>query len=71
MARNVAAVETLPCACRKSSSGALAARVISENDRSPPRMTWPCRARPEARLAATEPTPAIAMAPSAMQVMNT
>ena len=71
MARSVAAAESLPCVRRKASSGFVASLVTSVNDRSPPRMTWPCLASPDARLAATEPTPAMAMLPSAMQVTNT
>src|SRR5208282_818950 len=44
---------------------------MSEKARSPPRITWPALAIPSARLAATEPTPAIARTPSAMQAMKT
>ena len=37
------------------------------NDRSPPRMTRPSRSMPSVRLRENEPTPAIAITPSAMQ----
>src|SRR5215831_14514983 len=56
---------------RYAASPALASRRLRENARSPPRMTRPSRARPSASPDATEPTPAIAMTPSAMQAMNT
>ena len=61
----------LPVRSRKARSAASASRWISEKARSPPRMTRPSRARPSARLPANEPTPAIAMTPSAMQAMKT
>jgi len=71
IARMVAAAETLPRRSRKARSAALASRWISENARSPPRMVRPSRAKPSVRLFANEPTPAIAITPSATQAMNT
>src|SRR5262249_39213005 len=44
---------------------------MSEKARSPPRITRPALPMPSLRLAATEPTPAIAKTPSAMQAMKT
>src|SRR5215472_14063144 len=44
---------------------------MSENATSPPRMTWPSRASPSARLSADEPMPAMAPTPRAMQARNT
>src|ERR1700756_2886749 len=44
---------------------------MSEKARSPPRITRPAFPMPSLRLAATEPTPAIAKTPSAMQAMKT
>ena len=75
MARMVAASETRPpCATwrsRNARSSRPASRRLSENERSPPRITRPSRARPSMRAEATELTPAIAITPSAMQAMNT
>ena len=71
MARMVAALETLPCSSRNARSFGESSRWISVNARSPPKMTWPWRANPSAKLAASEPTPAIAIEPSAIHVMNT
>src|SRR5215831_7328041 len=44
---------------------------MSEKARSPPRITRPALPMPSVRLPATEPTPAIAKTPSAMQAMKT
>src|SRR5580658_7446922 len=44
---------------------------MSEKETSPPRIAWPAVAMPSARLAATEPTPEIAITPSTMQAMKT
>src|SRR6516225_127698 len=44
---------------------------MSEKARSPPRITRPALPMPSVRLAATEPTPAIAETPSAIQAMKT
>ena len=71
MARNVAATETSPRERRKAISSGLASRWISEKAASPPSSVRPSRASPSLRLAATEPTPAIAITPSAMQAMKT
>ena len=60
-----------PRRSRNARSSAPASRRLSENARSPPRMTRPSRASPSASPAATEPMPAIAITPSAMQAMNT
>ena len=46
-------------------------RWISEKERSPPSIARPSRASPSTRPWANEPTPAIAVTPSAMQAMNT
>jgi hypothetical protein len=71
MVGSVATTETAPCAPRKARSLSFASRWTSEKARSPPRITPPARERPSARLCATEPTPAIAMTPSAMQATKT
>ena len=71
MTRSAAATETWPRARRKASSSGLASRWISENATSPPSNVRPSRVKPSLRLAATEPTPAIAITPSAMQAMKT
>ena len=71
MPRKVAAIETAPRARRNATSSGLASRWIRENARSPPSNVRPSRANPSPRLAATEPTPAIAITPSAMQAMKT
>ena len=55
----------------KARSLSLASRWTSEKARSPPRITRPAREMPSARLCATEPTPAMAMTPSAMQATKT
>src|SRR5215831_19451044 len=44
---------------------------MSEKARSPPRITRPALPMPSVRLPATEPTPAIAKTPSAIQAMKT
>jgi hypothetical protein len=56
---------------RKARSLSLASRWISAKDKSPPRISWPALETPSTRPAATEPTPAIASTPSAMQAMKT
>ena len=71
MTRSAAATETWPRARRKAISSGLASRWISENATSPPSNVRPSRVKPSLRLAATEPTPAIAITPSAMQAMKT
>ncbi len=71
MARMVAATELRPRASMNDRSAALASRRLSENATSPPRITRPSRASPSASPDATEPTPAIAITPSAMQATNT
>ena len=71
MPRRVAATETSPRERRNATSSGLASRWISENATSPPSSVRPSRASPSPRLAATEPTPAIAITPSAMQAMKT
>ena len=71
MTRSAAATETWPRARRKASSSGLASRWISEKATSPPSSVRPSRVKPSLRLAATEPTPAIAITPSAMQAMKT
>ncbi len=71
IARMVAVSDKVPRLSRKARSFGVASRWISENDRSPPRITRPCRDNPSVRLAASELTPAIAMQPSAMQAMKT
>ena len=71
LARKAAATETWPRVRRKASSSGVASRWISENATSPPSKVRPSRLKPSLRLAATEPTPAIAITPSAMQAMNT
>ncbi len=71
MTRRVAATDTSPRARRKAISSGLASRWISENAMSPPSKVRPSRVKPSLRLAATEPTPAIAITPSAMQAMKT
>ena len=71
MTRSAAATETSPRARRNAISSGLASRWISENATSPPSNVRPSRVKPSLRLAATEPTPAIAITPSAMQAMKT
>ena len=71
MPRSDAATDTWPRERRKASSSGLASRCISENAASPPSSVRPSRARPSLKEAATEPTPAIAITPSAMQAINT
>ena len=65
-----AAAESAPRLRMKALSSAVASRWISEKARSPPRMLRPSCASPSERLRAKEPTPAIAMTPSAMQAMK-
>ena len=67
IARMVATGEICPCRSRNARSGSLASRWTSEKAMSPPRISRPSRASPLARLSANEPTPAIAMTPSAIQ----
>src|SRR5260370_602120 len=69
--RKVATTDTCPRERRNATSCGLASRWINENARSPPSRVRPSRASPSLRLAATEPTPAIAITPSAIQPMKT
>ena len=71
MPRKVAATDTSPRERRNATSAGLASRWISKKETSPPSSVRPSRASPSLRLAATEPTPAIAITPSAIQAMNT
>src|SRR5258707_1254214 len=71
IARNGAATETSPRPLRKARSSGVASRWISAKERSPPRIARPSRASPSTRPWANEPTPAIAVTPSAMQAMKT
>src|SRR5262249_6433398 len=59
--------ETWPRLSRKRRSASLTSRWVRMNERSPPRITWPSRSMPSVRLRENEPTPAIAITPSAMQ----
>ncbi len=71
MARVVAATDTWPRPRSKAISSGFASRWNSERATSPPSKVRPSRVKPSLRLAATEPTPAIAITPSAMQAMKT
>ncbi len=71
MPRKVAAVDTVPRERRKETSSGFASRWNSTKETSPPSSVRPSRARPSLRLAETEPTPAMAITPSAMQAMKT
>jgi hypothetical protein len=71
MPRRVATMETVPRERRKATSSGLASRWNSMKEASPPSSVRPSRDRPSPRLAATDPTPAIAITPSAMQAMKT
>src|SRR5262249_43225167 len=71
IARVIAATETWPLARSRAISSGFASRWNSEKATSPPSRVRPSRVSPSLRLAATEPTPAIAITPSAMQAMKT
>ena len=71
MPRKVAATDTCPRERRNATSAGFASRWNSTKETSPPSSVRPSRASPSLRLAATEPTPAIAITPSAIQAMNT
>ena len=67
MPRNVAMVDSEPCASRKRCSSAERRRWMSANDASPPRITRPSRPMPSLSARARLSTPTIAATPSAMQ----
>src|SRR5690606_31464845 len=71
MARIVATSETRPSPSRKPRSAASARRWIRVKERSPPRIVRPSRAIPPWSERASEPTPAIAATPRAMQARKT
>ena len=67
MPRNVATVDSEPCASRKRCSSAERRRWMSANEASPPRITRPSRPMPSLSARARLSTPTIAATPSAMQ----
>ena len=67
MPRNVATVDSEPCASRKRCSSAERRRWMSANEASPPRITRPSRPMPSLSARARLSTPTIAATPSAME----
>jgi len=65
------ATDTAPRERRNAISSGLASRCIKENETSAAQQRAALARQSLVRLAATEPTPAIAITPSAMQAMKT